>query len=175
VQAEHLADAAHWLRSEVVRFSASGSVLQAGPISLNRAFSVLQTLPKLLARTSISGTPRLAMIAGSAVAGVAARSGTYLKLVAVVVPLTAGIIASINLAAIVMRRKEPDLPRPFKMPLFPLPSVLGICLNLTLLTAMVIDDPWHSLVGIVAALVLGATYAVMGRGPAVVATPQSPS
>jgi APA family basic amino acid/polyamine antiporter len=134
-----------------------------------------RVLPKLLARTSISGTPRLAMIAGSAVAGAAAVSGTYLELVAVVVPLTAGIMASLNLAAIVMRRKEPDLPRPFKMPLFPLPSVLGMCLNLTLLTAMVIDDPWHSSIGIVAALVLGATYAVMGRGAAAAATPQSPS
>jgi amino acid transporter len=100
-------------------------------------------LPKLLARTSISGTPRLAMIAGSAVAGVAAVSGTYLELVAVVVPL------------------------------FPLPSVIGMCLNLTLLTAMVIDDPWHSSIGIVAALVLGATYAVMGRGGAAAETPQS--
>jgi APA family basic amino acid/polyamine antiporter len=97
-----------------------------------------------------------------------------LELVAVVVPLTAGIMASLNLAAVVMRFKEPDLPRPFKMPLFPLPSVLGMCLNLTLLTAMVIDDPWHSLIGIVAALVLGATYAVLGRGAAV-AAPQSPS
>ena len=120
-------------------------------------------LPKLMSRTSASGTPRLAMIAGSLIAGAAAASGTYLELVAVVVPLTAGIIASLDLAAIVMRRKEPDLPRPFKMPLFPLPSLLGMALNLTLLTAMAIDDPWHSLAGIVAAVVLGATYAVIGR------------
>lgn len=123
-------------------------------------------LPKLLARTSISGTPRLAMIAGSLIAGAAAVSGTYLELVAVVVPLTAAIMASLDLAAIVMRRKEPDLPRPFKMPLFPLPSLLGILLNLALLTAMTIDDPWHSLIGIVAAAALGAVYAIFGRNQA---------
>ncbi|MDQ3078365.1 MAG: APC family permease [Pseudomonadota bacterium] len=120
-------------------------------------------LPRLLARTSASGTPRPAMIAGSAVAAAAALSGTYLELVAVVVPLTAAIIASLDLAAIVMRIKEPDLPRPFKMPLFPLPSIVGLLLNLTLLTAMVIDDPWHSALGIGAALVFGVGYALLGR------------
>ena len=120
-------------------------------------------LPRLLARTSASGTPRPAMVAGSAVAAAAALSGTYLELVAVVVPLTAAIIASLDLAAIVMRIKEPDLPRPFKMPLFPLPSVVGMLLNLTLLTAMVIDDPWHSALGIGAALVFGVGYALLGR------------
>jgi APA family basic amino acid/polyamine antiporter len=82
------------------------------------------------------------------------------------VPLTAAIIASLDLAAIVMRRKEPDLHRPFKMPLFPLPAMLGMALNLTLLVAMTIDDPWHSLIGIGASILLGAAYALFGsRSP----------
>lgn len=117
-------------------------------------------LPKLFARTSTGGTPRPALIVGSVLAAIAAASGTYLELVAVVVPLTAAIIFSLDLAAIVMRRKEPDLPRPFKMPLFPLPAVAGMALNLVLLVAMTIDDPWHSLIGIVTAALLGASYAL---------------
>ena len=120
-------------------------------------------LPKLFAQTSASGTPRPAMIAGSLVAAAAAVSGTYLELVAVVVPLTAAVIASLNLSAILMRRKEPDLPRPFKMPLFPLPALIGMTLNLTLLVAMTIDDPTHSLIGIGSAILLGVGYALFTR------------
>ncbi len=129
-------------------------------------------LPRLLARTSASGTPRHALAAGSVVAAAAALSGTYLELVAVVVPLTAAIIASLNLAVIVMRRKEPDLPRPFRMPLYPLPAILGFSLNLTLLVAMTIDDPWHSLTGIGAALAAGVAYAVWRKRPG---APNSPA
>ena len=120
-------------------------------------------LPKLFARTSASGTPRPALIASAIVAAAAALSGTYLELVAVVVPLTAAIIVSLDLAAIIMRRKEPDLRRPFKMPLFPLPSIVGILLNSALLAAMTIDDPVHSLIGIGAAVVLGIGYALLGE------------
>ncbi len=86
-------------------------------------------------------------------------------------PLTIAIIASLDLAAIVMRRKEPDLPRPFKMPLFPLPSLAGIALNLTLLGAMLVADPWHSAMGIAAALILGTGYALWGRRSADEAAP----
>jgi APA family basic amino acid/polyamine antiporter len=119
-------------------------------------------LPAFLARTSASGTPRPALVVGGVIAAAAALSGTYLELVAVVVPMTAAIMASVDFAAIVMRRKEPSLPRPFKMPLYPLPAIAGILLNLTLLVAMTIDDPWHSLAGIVAAIVLGLGYALVG-------------
>lgn len=120
-------------------------------------------LPMMLARTSRSGTPRLALAVGTIVAAGAALSGTYLELVAVVVPMTAGIVATIDFAAIVMRRKEPNLPRPFKMPLYPLPAIVGIALNLSLMVALVIADPWHAMIGIGAAVVLGIGYALFDR------------
>lgn len=120
-------------------------------------------LPAVLARTSKSGTPRPALVAGAAVAAAAALSGTYLELVAITVPMTAALVAFIDLGAIVMRRKEPDLPRPFKMPLYPLPAILGILLNAGLAIAMLIDDPWHAAIGIGGAIVLGTGYAWFGR------------
>lgn len=120
-------------------------------------------LPAMLARTSKSGTPRPALIAGAVVAAGAALSGTYLELVAITVPMTAALIGFIDFGAIVMRRKEPDLPRPFKMPLYPLPAILGILLNGGLVTAMLIADPWHAAIGIGAAIVLGTGYALFGR------------
>lgn len=119
-------------------------------------------LPRLLERTSTSGTPRPALLASALLAAAAAASGSYLELVAVAVPLTASIIALIDLGAIVMRVKEPDLPRPFKMPLFPLPSLIGIALNGSLTVALLIADPRHSAIGIGGAILLGTGYA-LGR------------
>ncbi|MGI8611513.1 MAG: APC family permease, partial [Sphingomicrobium sp.] len=121
-------------------------------------------LPAALARTSTSGTPRVALTIGALVAAGFALSGTYGELLSIAVPLTVATIGALDLAAIVMRRREPDLPRPFKMPLFPLPALVGLALNLILLAAMLIDDPLHTMIGVGAAVVLGIGYALLGRG-----------
>lgn len=120
-------------------------------------------LPGPLARVSVSGTPRVSLTACALVAAAFAASGSYGELLAVAVPLTVAIIGSLDLAAIVMRRNEPDLPRPFKMPLFPLPAILGLALNLALLAAMFIDDPRRTSLGIGGAIVLGVGYAALGK------------
>jgi len=121
-------------------------------------------LPAALARTSASGTPRVALTAGAIVAAGFALSGTYEELLSVSVPLTVATIGALDLAAIIMRRREPDLPRPFKMPLFPLPAVAGLVLNLALLAAMLIGDPLPTSIGIGAAVLLGIGYALVQRG-----------
>lgn len=120
-------------------------------------------VPRYFEKTSATGTPRRALAASAVVAGIAAASGTYLELIAVAIPLTVGVVAAIDVASIVMRRQEPGLPRPFKMPLFPLPALIGLALNLSLLIALVVSDPWHALAGVGAATVLGLLYAMMKR------------
>lgn len=120
-------------------------------------------VPRYFERTSATGTPRQALAASAIVAGIAAASGTYLELIAMAIPLTAAIVAAIDVAAIVMRRKEPDLPRPFKMPLFPLPALIGLALNLSLLVALVVSDPGHAGIGLAAAITLGLVYSVVRR------------
>lgn len=120
-------------------------------------------LPRSFAQTSASGTPRVALLASAVVAGVAAASGTYLQIVAATVALAMAIVASMNLAAIVMRVKEPKLARPFSMPLYPLPSIIGLLINAGLLVGILVTDPWHSAIGLGAAAVLGLGYALVGR------------
>lgn len=120
-------------------------------------------LPSAMASASASGTPRLALTVGALMAAGLAISGTYEELLSVAVPLTVATIASLDLAAILMRRREPDLPRPFKMPLYPLPALAGLALNLALLAAMFVDDPLHTGVGIGAAVVLGIGYMLARR------------
>ena len=105
----------------------------------------------------------MALLASAVVAGVAAASGTYLQIVAATVALAMAIVASMNLAAIVMRVKEPRLARPFSMPLYPLPSIIGLLINAGLLVGILVTDPWHSAIGLGAAAVLGLGYALAGR------------
>ena len=120
-------------------------------------------LPRQFAQTSASGTPRVALLASGVVAGAAAVSGTYLQIVAASLALAMAIVVSMNVAAIVMRIKEPTLPRPFRMPLFPLPSIIGMLINSALLVGILITDPWHGAIGLGAAAVLGIGYALAGK------------
>jgi amino acid transporter len=64
----------------------------------------------------------------------------------------------VNGAVIKLRRERPDMTRPYEMPLYPLPPLLGIVLNLVL-TGVLIEflirtDPL--------ALVLSASWIVLG-------------
>ena len=52
-----------------------------------------------------------------------------------------GVAATVNLAAIRMRRSQPALDRPFRMPLFPLPAILALVVNATLLAAFLYESP----------------------------------
>jgi amino acid transporter len=105
------------------------------------------------------GTPFVAILASSVV-----------MLLAVVLPTTsAGNMSSlffllsfivVNGAVIRLRRERPDMTRPYKMPLYPLPPVMGILLNL-LLTGVLIEylirtDPL--------ALVLSGAWIALGLG-----------
>jgi APA family basic amino acid/polyamine antiporter len=122
-----------------------------------------RVLPALLARVSASGTPRPALTVVALLAGAIAASGTYKNLLTISVAFTVAIVGAVDLAAIVMRRNEPNLPRPFKMPLFPLPALIGLLINGLLLIAMLIDDPWSVVISVGVAALLGVGYALGGR------------
>ena len=75
------------------------------------------------------------------------------------------VVIAVNLSAIRLRRSEPDLRRPFRIPLFPLPPLIAIGLNPALLAALTYEDPVHSLAGLFALVIIAAAYFVMGRRP----------
>ena len=130
-----------------------------------------RVLPAQLARTSASGTPRVALAASALVAAGAAASGTYEQIVSATVALSLGISVSMNLAAIVMRKKEPRLARPFRMPLYPVPALLAMAINLALLAGLLFEDPWHSAIGLAAAIALGLAYSAFATRAAAVPAP----
>lgn len=117
-------------------------------------------LPAALAGVAASGTPRLALACTAAAAALLASSGGYEPLIAIGAPFTFGIVAMVDLAAIRMRMAEPVLARPFRMPLFPVPAVIGLSINLLLMGAVIYEDPMHSMIGIGALIAIGTMTAL---------------
>ena len=131
------------------------------PMNLSRvgfAMARDRVLPAFVARVSSAGTPRVALAVTTFVAAALAAFGTYEQLIAITVPLTLCLDISVNAAAITVRLREPDLPRPFRMPLFPLPAMVGLLLNGLLLAAVIYEDAVNSLLGLIVVAVIGLLY-----------------
>jgi amino acid transporter len=99
----------------------------------------------------------------SILAAAFAATGTYNTVVAMNVAMTVALVVVVNLAAVRLRSTEPDLPRPFQIPFYPLSSIAAIGLNLALLAALVFEDPVHSLGGFAFLAVVGVVYAIAHR------------
>jgi APA family basic amino acid/polyamine antiporter len=112
-------------------------------------------LPALFAQVSRSGTPRVSLFFTAGAAALLASTGGYERLIAIGAPFTIGITTVCNLAAIRMRFTEPELARPFKMPLFPLPAVFAFCVNTALVGAIFYEDPFDSSLGVGLVLAIG--------------------
>lgn len=119
-------------------------------------------LPERLSCVATSGTPRWALSTGVVMAAGFAATGTYETIVAIQVGLSVTLLTAVNSAVLRLRQKEPDLPRPFRMPLYPVPAILAIAINLTMLAALIFEDPVHSLTGLVMLALVGCVYWVIG-------------
>ena len=126
-------------------------------------------LPPGLARVSASGTPRASLVVVLAVtiliiAGAdLAKGRLYEILLNLYAPFVMVVFGALAVGSLWLRRTEPDLPRPWRMPLFPLPALLSILINLVLLVLFLSSD-WKT--GICSALLLaaGAPLYLYGRG-----------
>jgi len=112
-------------------------------------------LPSVLTRVSPSGTPRIALLCTTVVAALLASTGGYERLIAIGAPFLIGVAAVSDLAAITMRFREPALERPFKMPLFPLPAIIGFSVNALLIGGIFYEDPLDSGLGVGMLLAIG--------------------
>jgi len=120
-------------------------------------------LPAKLSEVASTGTPRSALTVSSVLAAAFAATGTYATVVAVNVAMTVALVVVVNMAAVRLRSREPNLPRPFRIPIYPLPAIAAVGLNLALLVALVVGDPVHSLGGFAFLAVIGAVYAAVHR------------
>jgi APA family basic amino acid/polyamine antiporter len=119
-------------------------------------------LPTGLCQVAKAGTPRVALTTTVLLSAGFAATGTYEALMATNVPLNVALFVGVNMAAIRLRQKEPDLLRPYRIPLYPLPVLLAVAINTTLLAALIYEDPLHSLEGFALLAAIVGVYAVIG-------------
>ena len=120
-------------------------------------------LPRAMAGVAASGTPRTALTAGTVIAAGLVLSGSYLTLVALSVALSMLPVVVTLASALKLRRHEPELERPYRVPFHPAPVVLALAVNAALLAALIVGDPVHSLEGLAMAVVGGVALHALGR------------
>jgi APA family basic amino acid/polyamine antiporter len=107
-------------------------------------------LPPRLANVSKSGTPRASLFVALLATTTIIISAELLKgslyeiLLEIYAPFIILVFLILAIAAIRLRVVEPDLPRPWKMPAFPVPALLSIGINGMLLVLFARDNPTTS-------------------------------
>jgi APA family basic amino acid/polyamine antiporter len=109
-------------------------------------------LPPWLAAVAPGGTPRRSVALMVGVSLLFAATGTYESIVRIYAPWSIGAILIICLSAIRLRFTEPDLPRPWRMPLFPWIAIGAALIQASLIAVVVWDDPASGLASAVVAV-----------------------
>lgn len=116
------------------------------------------------------GTPAVALVAAGVWSAILAASGTFDVLLEYVVFVGWIFYSLVGLAVLVLRRKQPDLPRPFKVPGYPVTPLLFVIAGFAIVVNTVVQDPRKGLIGIGATLLAFPVYYFWRRQ-----TPSSPS
>jgi basic amino acid/polyamine antiporter, APA family len=120
-----------------------------------------------LSHVAKNGTPKVALLVTLVISGLLASIGVYDLLLSFSASLLTAMALSVNVAALVMRWREPKLERPYSMPLFPLPAVIAMLINATLLAVFILEDMKTAAEAFGALVVLTAVaWLAIRRGPA---------
>jgi APA family basic amino acid/polyamine antiporter len=111
------------------------------------------------AAVSAGGTPRLALAMSSAAAIALILSGTFEQIIALATVLFLLNYISAYAALFVLRRREPDLPRPYRAFGFPFTTAIVLVGSVLALIAAAAEDPRSALV---AGLLLAACAPIYG-------------
>lgn len=102
-------------------------------------------LPRWLSQVAKGGTPRRSLLVVAGASLIFAASGSYEAIIRIYAPWSVGAILMVCLSAIRLRYSEPELYRPWKMPLFPWIAIAASLVQASLIYVMVADDPWMGL------------------------------
>src|SRR5579863_1129501 len=97
------------------------------------------------ARVGKSGAPIAAMVMSAGAAAVLVASGRFEEIVAVAAILVAALYAMSFLAVLVLRVREPELPRPFRAWGYPFSTLVVLAGSFAFLIAAIRDDPRSAL------------------------------
>jgi len=109
------------------------------------------------------GTPAVAIVSTSLWSSVLVLSGTFEQLFTYVVFMSWLWFALAALAIFVYRRREPDAPRPFRTPGYPLTPILFVLAALVIVVNTIVAQPVQSLIGLALGLLGVPAYWVWKR------------
>jgi APA family basic amino acid/polyamine antiporter len=120
-------------------------------------------LPTLLGRVAPGGTPRQSLALHVGVAILFAATGGYESIVRIYAPWTVGMIFVVILSQIRLRFSEPDLPRPWRVPWFPVTSIAAALVQGSLLAVIMWDDPKDAALSAIVVLAPVPIYLLAAR------------
>jgi APA family basic amino acid/polyamine antiporter len=121
------------------------------------------------------GTPAFAIIASSLWAMLLAATGTFEQLLTYVVFVGWIFYALGALSVFVYRRREPDAPRPFRTPGFPVTPIVFVASAAAIVINTLVAQPGRALVGLGVVLLGSPAYLVWRRRGAIPAELLAPS
>ena len=116
-----------------------------------------QLLPKSLTVVNPGGTPAMALFIGSFVSLMLVLSGSFESLVSIAAILFVANYVPVFASLLVLRVREPDLARPYKVWLYPWSTAFILLISVAFVIASVIGDLSHSLFALI--LILLSTIA----------------
>jgi APA family basic amino acid/polyamine antiporter len=102
---------------------------------------------------SAGGTPRVALLATSMIVAALVLTGTFEQLIGLFAVLFLLLYIAAFAAVFVLRRKHPELPRPYRAFAYPVSTALVLLGSVAMLIAAVAEDPRS---GVIAAMFLAA-------------------
>jgi APA family basic amino acid/polyamine antiporter len=115
------------------------------------------------ALVSAGGTPRVALAVTSLGAAALILSGTFEEIVAVAAVLFLLIYASTYIALIVLRRKEPGTPRPYRAFGYPITTIIVLAGCVALWIAAIMEDRRSGLFAALLLIACAPVYAWIAR------------
>ncbi len=127
---------------------------------------------RVLARTTRAGIPALAILVQSLIVGVLLVTATF-EQVLVYVQFT--LVASSGLTVLgvfQLRRKAPELPRPYRTWGYPVTPLLFLAISVVTMGYTLVNQPWESLAGLATVLLGLPVYFLSPRTPTALAGTQ---
>ena len=147
----------------VSMFSAANGITLTAPrlyFSMARDGVFFQKLAEVHPRFR---TPAFAIVAGSAWAALLAASGTFEQLLTYVV-FAGWIFYGLGAMSIfIYRRRAPDMPRPFRVPGYPLTPILFVLASAAVVVNTMISQPGRAMVGLAVVLTGVPAYLIWRR------------
>lgn len=149
--------------------SVNALVLMASRVPF--AMSRDRLLPAALQRVNAGGTPVPALSASIALALALIVTNTFASVVAMLAFMFVANYAVTFATFFVVRRRQPQAPRPFRVPLYPIVPALALLGSLAFIAASLASDTQNSVYALVLVAISWPVYRLFRRNPAPVRGP----